>query len=111
MLSRSGRSITTLRNEPPTNAACTSFVNGSARRTIPPVFFFLADEAAKLTDDYNREAEEHLRILNSEKQSALGVMIEGFIKICAESETAAQNLRFIERELGGKHPGCRTFES
>lgn len=66
----------------------------------PASLLLLADEAAKLTDDYNRGAEEHLRILNSEKQSALGVMIEGFIKICADSETAAQNLRFIERELG-----------
>lgn len=60
----------------------------------------LAEEAAKLTDEYNRGAEEHLRLLNSEKQSALGLMIEGFIKICADSEAAAQNLRFIERGLG-----------
>jgi GGDEF domain-containing protein len=60
----------------------------------------LADEAAKLTDEYNRGLEDHLRSLSSEKQSALGLMIEGFIKICADSEAAAQNLRFIERELG-----------
>ncbi|HMJ61249.1 MAG TPA: GGDEF domain-containing protein [Bryobacteraceae bacterium] len=60
----------------------------------------LADEAAKLTDEYNRGLEEHLRSLSSEKQSALGLMIEGFIKICADSEAAAQNLRFIEQELG-----------
>jgi GGDEF domain-containing protein len=59
----------------------------------------LAEEAAKLTDDHNRGLEEYLRNLNSEKQSALSLMIEGFIKICAESEAAAQNLRFIEREL------------
>lgn len=59
----------------------------------------LADEAAKLTDEYNRGLEEHLRSLNAEKQSALGLMIEGFLKICADSESAAQNLRFIEREL------------
>jgi GGDEF domain-containing protein len=60
----------------------------------------LADEAAKLTDEYNRGLEEHLRCLSSEKQSALSLMIEGFIKICADSEAAAQNLRFIEQELG-----------
>ena len=59
----------------------------------------LADEAAKLTDEYNRGLEEHLRTLSSEKQSALALMIEGFIQICADSEAAAQNLRFIEREL------------
>jgi len=59
----------------------------------------LADEAAKLTDEYNRGLEEHLRALSSEKQSALSLMIEGFIKICADSEAAAQNLRFIEQEL------------
>lgn len=59
----------------------------------------LADEAAKLTDEYNRGLEEHLQKLSSEKQSALSLMIEGFIKVCADSEAAAQNLRFIEREL------------
>jgi GGDEF domain-containing protein len=59
----------------------------------------LAEEAAKLTDEYNRGLEEHLRSLNAEKQSALGLMIEGFITMCAESNSAAQNLRFIEREL------------
>jgi GGDEF domain-containing protein len=60
----------------------------------------LADEAAKLTDEYNRGLEEHLQSLGAEKQSALSLMIEGFIKICADSEAAAQNLRFIEQELG-----------
>jgi hypothetical protein len=40
----------------------------------------LADEAAKLTDEYNRGLEEHLRSLSSEKQSALGLMIEGSSK-------------------------------
>jgi GGDEF domain-containing protein len=59
----------------------------------------LAEEAAKLTDEHNRGLEEFLRNLNSEKQSALSLMIEGFIKICAESDAGAQNLRFIEREL------------
>lgn len=60
----------------------------------------LADEAAKLTDEYNRGLEEHLQSLGAEKQSALSLMVEGFIKICADSEAAAQNLRFIEQELG-----------
>jgi GGDEF domain-containing protein len=67
----------------------------------PASLVLLADEATKLTDEYNRGLEEHLRSLNAEKQSALGLMIEGFLKICADSESAAQNLRFIERELSG----------
>jgi len=71
-----------------------------SRASDPANLLLLAEEAAKLTDEYNRGAEEHLRVLNSEKQSALGVMIEGFLKICADSEAAAQNLRLIERELG-----------
>lgn len=70
------------------------------RASDPANLLLLAEEAAKLTDDYNRGAEQHMRVLNAEKQSALGVMIEGFLKICADSEAAAQNLRFIERELG-----------
>ena len=59
----------------------------------------LAEEAAKLTDEYNRGLADYLRVLSSEKQSALSLVVEGLIKICNDSQAGAQNLRFIEREL------------
>jgi GGDEF domain-containing protein len=59
----------------------------------------LTAEAIDLVRNQNQEIDRFMRSLAAEKQAIIHLISESLLKVCTRSDTTAQNLRALEKEL------------